>query len=205
VKTCSCRSSATAARLGAAVDGHESLELAADELLLALVELDLALRLRCLVRCGDEADPLGLELGLAPPALPLLTLVLRSAHAVPPFRVRVDTGSAPGPGAMRLRLKHEHVALACLPGPGPKSGPREDVGFARRLARCLIDANHGERSAVENSWELGALPRSLVSQQEHINRKEPEVAGKKRPKSPGQTGTKAPAKPKRPKKTSRGK
>src|SRR5438093_10035435 len=37
------RSSATAARLGAAVDGHESFELAADELLLALVELDLAL------------------------------------------------------------------------------------------------------------------------------------------------------------------
>jgi hypothetical protein len=36
--------------LGAAVDWHESFELAADELFLALVELDLGLRLRCLVR-----------------------------------------------------------------------------------------------------------------------------------------------------------
>jgi hypothetical protein len=35
--------------------------------------------------------------------------------------------------------------------------------------------------------------------------KEPDVAGKKRPKSPAQTEKKAPAKPKRPKKTSRGK
>ncbi len=48
-------------------------------------------------------------------------------------------------------------------------------------------------------------PLSLVSQREHINRKEPDVAGKKRPKSLAQTGTKAPVKPKRPKKTSRGK
>jgi hypothetical protein len=46
---------------------------------------------------------------------------------------------------------------------------------------------------------------ALVSQREHINRKEPDVAGKKRPKSLAQTGTKAPAKAKRPKKTSRGK
>jgi len=44
-----------------------------------------------------------------------------------------------------------------------------------------------------------------VSQQEQINRKEPEMAGKKRPKSLAQTETKAPAKTKRPKKTSRGK
>jgi hypothetical protein len=44
--------------LGAAAGGHESFELAADELFLALVELDLGLRLRCLVRRGDEADPL---------------------------------------------------------------------------------------------------------------------------------------------------
>ena len=36
-------------------------------------------------------------------------------------------------------------------------------------------------------------------------RKEPDVAGKKRPKSLAQTEKKAPAKPKRPKKTSRGK
>jgi len=48
-------------------------------------------------------------------------------------------------------------------------------------------------------------PRSLVSQREQINRKEPDVAGKKRPKSVAQTGTKAAAKTKRPKKTSRGK
>jgi hypothetical protein len=44
-----------------------------------------------------------------------------------------------------------------------------------------------------------------VSQREQINRKEQDVAGKKRPKSLAQTGTKAPAKTKRPKKTSRGK
>jgi transcriptional regulator with XRE-family HTH domain len=77
------RSSATAARSGAAGDGHASFDLAADQLLLALVELDL--RLRCLVRRGDDADPLGLALGLASLALPLLMLVLRPAHAVPPF------------------------------------------------------------------------------------------------------------------------
>jgi hypothetical protein len=53
-------------------------------------------------------------------------------------------------------------------------------------------------------FEYGRL-RSLVSQREQINRKEPDVAGKKRPKSLAQTGTKAPAKTKRPKKTSRGK
>jgi hypothetical protein len=35
--------------------------------------------------------------------------------------------------------------------------------------------------------------------------KEPEVAGKKRPKSQAQTEKKTPSKPKRPKKTSRGK
>jgi hypothetical protein len=35
--------------------------------------------------------------------------------------------------------------------------------------------------------------------------KEPEVAGKKRPKSQAQTEKKTPTKPKRPKKTSRGK
>jgi hypothetical protein len=52
-------------------------------------------------------------------------------------------------------------------------------------------------------FEVGS-PRSLASQGE-INRKEPDVAGKKRPKSLAQTGRKAPAKTKRPKKTSRGK
>jgi hypothetical protein len=46
---------------------------------------------------------------------------------------------------------------------------------------------------------------AVVSVSGEINRKEPEVAGKKRPKSLAQTGTKAPAKTKRPKKTSRGK
>jgi hypothetical protein len=62
--------------LGAAVDGHESFGLAADELVLALVELDLRLGLCCLARRGDEADSLGLEVGLAPLVLPLLTLIL---------------------------------------------------------------------------------------------------------------------------------
>jgi hypothetical protein len=37
------------------------------------------------------------------------------------------------------------------------------------------------------------------------DREEPDVAGKKRPKSLSQTEKKTPAKPKRPKKTSRGK
>jgi hypothetical protein len=71
--------------LGAAVVGHGSVELGADELFLALVKLDLGLRLRCVVCRGDKPDPLGLELGLAPLALPLLMLLLRPAHAVPPF------------------------------------------------------------------------------------------------------------------------
>ena len=44
-----------------------------------------------------------------------------------------------------------------------------------------------------------------MSQREQIDRKEPDVAGKKRPKSLAQTGAKAPVKTKRPKKTSRGK
>ena len=44
-----------------------------------------------------------------------------------------------------------------------------------------------------------------MSEREHVKRKEPDVAGKKRPKSPAQSRTKAPAKPKRPKKTSSGK
>jgi hypothetical protein len=70
---------------GAAVEDQRPLELCADELFLALVELDLGLRLRCLVCRGDKPDPLGLELGLAPLALPLLSLILRPAHAVPPF------------------------------------------------------------------------------------------------------------------------
>jgi hypothetical protein len=73
------RNSAAASRLRPAVDGHEVVELAADELFLSLVAPDLGLG--CLVRRGDEADPLCLELGLAPLALPLLTLVLRLALA----------------------------------------------------------------------------------------------------------------------------
>jgi hypothetical protein len=76
--------------LGAAVDGHESFELAADKLFLALVELDL--RLGCLLRRGDEADPLGLELGLAPLALPLLTLVLTSPQSRARPSCRTPTG-----------------------------------------------------------------------------------------------------------------
>ena len=46
---------------------------------------------------------------------------------------------------------------------------------------------------------------SLGCASEQDSRKEPDVAGKKRPKSLVQTEKKAPAKPKRPKKTSRGK
>jgi hypothetical protein len=63
----------------------ESFELAAYELFLALVDLDLKLRFRGLVCRGDKADPLVFEFGLAPLALPLLALELRPAHAVPPF------------------------------------------------------------------------------------------------------------------------
>jgi hypothetical protein len=44
-----------------------------------------------------------------------------------------------------------------------------------------------------------------VSQREQINREEPDMAGKKRPKPLAQTGAKKPAKTKRPKKISRGK
>ena len=64
-----------------------------------------------------------------------------------------------------------------------------------------------ELPPTAREWEVFEVGSrgSLVSQREQINRKEPDVAGKKRPKSPAQTGTKAPAKTKRPKKTSRGK
>jgi hypothetical protein len=50
-------------------------------------------------------------------------------------------------------------------------------------------------------------PRQASSARVHLgeDRKERDVAGKKRPKSPTQTTEKTPAKPKRPKKTSRGK
>jgi hypothetical protein len=44
-----------------------------------------------------------------------------------------------------------------------------------------------------------------LSRNHPISRRELDVAGKKRPKSLSQTQKKAPAKPKRPKKTSRGK
>jgi hypothetical protein len=67
------------------VISRELFELAAYELFLALVELELRLRLRSLVCRGDKADPLRLEFGLAALALPLLALELRPAHAVPPF------------------------------------------------------------------------------------------------------------------------
>src|SRR5919204_1427576 len=80
-----------AARLGAGGRGsHEPRELARDELRLALFDLGLGLRLRGhgLGR-RDEPEPLRLELGLAPLALPLLTLVLRPAHADPPFACAV--------------------------------------------------------------------------------------------------------------------
>jgi hypothetical protein len=48
--------------------------------------------------------------------------------------------------------------------------------------------------------------RNRIDQAVHPNlRKEPDLAGKKRPKSLANTEKKTPAKPKRPKKTSRGK
>jgi hypothetical protein len=52
-------------------------------------------------------------------------------------------------------------------------------------------------------FELGSRGRYCLSG--GIDRKEADVAGKKRPKSLSQTGTKTSAKTKRPKKTSRGK
>ena len=65
--------------------GDRESHLAANEFRLALVTLGDGLELLCRLGGGDEPDPLGLELGLAPLALPQLTLVLRPAHGDPPF------------------------------------------------------------------------------------------------------------------------
>jgi hypothetical protein len=69
----------------------------------------------------------------------------------------------------------------------------------RRTAGSL--ALTAEEEADDGSREAS----SLGCASEHARRKEPDVAGKKRSKSLVQTEKKAPAKPKRPKKTSRGK
>jgi hypothetical protein len=57
--------------------------------------------------------------------------------------------------------------------------------------------------ALAGSRKLSRRYSQSVRSVDH--RKEPAVAGKKRPKSPAQTEKKTQAKPKRPKKTSRGK
>jgi hypothetical protein len=60
-------------------------------------------------------------------------------------------------------------------------------------------------TAEEEADDGAREPGSLGCASEQDSRKEPDVAGKKRPKSLAQTEKKAPAKPKRPKKTARGK
>jgi hypothetical protein len=63
----------------------------------------------------------------------------------------------------------------------------------------------GKLTAEEEADDGTREASSLGCASEQDSRKEPDVAGKKRPKSLGQTEKKAPATPKRPKKTSRGK
>jgi hypothetical protein len=86
---------------------------------------------------------------------------------------------------------------------------QSETGYARarrRLGRVGLTSKMSSRPRRGNGRSSRWGSRgSLVSQREQINRKEPDMAGKKRPKSLAQTGTKAPAKTKRPKKTSRGK
>lgn len=83
--------------------------------------------------------------------------------------------------------------------------PVGEGGLARHVRRLrqLCPADHPARcSAQDRAVRCGGR----VSRSRHpIKRKEPDVAGKKRPKSLAQTEKKAPAKGKRPKKTSRGK
>jgi hypothetical protein len=69
----------------------------------------------------------------------------------------------------------------------------------RRTAGSL--ALTAEEEADDGTGDASSL--GCASEQD--SRKEPDVAGKKRPKSLVQTEKKAPAKPKRRKKTSRGK
>jgi hypothetical protein len=75
-----------------------------------------------------------------------------------------------------------------------RSRPPEAPEAERTL--CCVDP-------VENSHRPGLI-RVRVAPHED-NREEPDMAGKKRPKLLTQTEKKLPAKPKRPRKTSRGK
>ena len=61
------------------------------------------------------------------------------------------------------------------------------------------------RAVVALRIEVSDAEVESLGRDTRIKRKEPEVAGKKRPKSLAQSEKKAPAKTKRPKKTSRGK
>ena len=69
---------------------------------------------------------------------------------------------------------------------------RRTAGSLALTAEEEADDGTGEASSLGCAWEQDS-------------RKEPDVAGKKRPKSLVQTEKEAPAKPKRPKKASRGK
>src|SRR6266511_2735072 len=81
-------------------------------------------------------------------------------------------------------------------------------------SRKSVEANEQRAPGPNQLLEWRTLGRKLTGAKgacslgctsEQDNGKEPVVAGKKRPKSLAQTGNKTQAKPKRPKKTSRGK
>jgi hypothetical protein len=81
------------------------------------------------------------------------------------------------------------------------------IGYARarrRLRRVGLTSKMSSRPR-RGTGRSSRWVATVASVSGEINRKEPDVAGKKRPKSLAQTGRKAPAKTKRPKKTSRGK
>ncbi len=80
--------------------------------------------------------------------------------------------------------------MGCAPSPWPS--PRSTVA---RKAHAI----------VKRFWRKLDDPRLARVRREQGQREEPHVAGKKRPKSVAQTEKKLSAKPKRPKKTSRGK
>jgi hypothetical protein len=75
------------------------------------------------------------------------------------------------------------------------------------LSAFVIGSSAGSLplTAEEEADDGTSEASSLVCASGQDSRKEPDVAGKKRPKSLVQTEKRAPAKPKRPKKTSRGK